>query len=623
MSNHADFTPDFIGYSGQGAFRFWCQTVLPLVYDDSLSYYELLNKVVTYLNNVISDVSNVETNTESLRNAYNQLENYVNTYFDNLDIQNEINAKLDEMAENGDLNDIISPYVPPVVENWLAKHITPTSPAVDASLSIAGAAADAKATGVAVNGALTYRGIANNTMDINSADFAKNGQWYVSTGNYPNGTDPDDPHFPFKSGGARIVVFGNNTTAIPGKTQVVISSTGKLAYRSGVSNSWNRWRYFVNNEMIDNTLSISGDAADAKAVGDILAIIQNGNIPYNGIVSETENIDDVAYTVGGQWYVSANYPNGWPFSSGYGRLVIFGSSVGAFSGCRTQLAFSHYINKVAYRTSVSSGWSAWHYVEHVNVSRNFLAPLTGKSLCIVGTSFVRQYTTMPGQTATSPWVDFDKQWANLVVSDFNMTGYNNGLAGCNIAKIENDNGNSIWERLTKSGGILAKHNNTTTDQSNGTLYPGASVDYFIIQGGGNDSSNSVPLGTVDDDTPYTFHGALNLCVQAVRAKYPRAKLFFITCFRRWLKDSSFATVGHNNLGLVDVDYANAMVENARHNSVRVFDAWHNSGLYPYYGTSGSADYAWPWISTNNKHLNVEGNAYVAEIIEKWLNNEGV
>ena len=32
-------------------FNFWCQKVLPLVYDDSLSYYELLCKVVDYINN--------------------------------------------------------------------------------------------------------------------------------------------------------------------------------------------------------------------------------------------------------------------------------------------------------------------------------------------------------------------------------------------------------------------------------------------------------------------------------------------------------------------------------------------------------------------------------------------
>lgn len=34
-------------------FRFWCQKVLPLVYEDSLSYYEILCKVVKYINDLI------------------------------------------------------------------------------------------------------------------------------------------------------------------------------------------------------------------------------------------------------------------------------------------------------------------------------------------------------------------------------------------------------------------------------------------------------------------------------------------------------------------------------------------------------------------------------------------
>lgn len=34
-------------------FRFWCYKVLPLVYDDSLSYYEVLCKVVDYINKLI------------------------------------------------------------------------------------------------------------------------------------------------------------------------------------------------------------------------------------------------------------------------------------------------------------------------------------------------------------------------------------------------------------------------------------------------------------------------------------------------------------------------------------------------------------------------------------------
>lgn len=143
----ASFTPSMEGYTGQGAFRYWCQTALPLVYDDSLSYYELLNKVVVYLNNVISDVSNAETNIDALLTAYNQLQDYVNTYFNGIDIQDEINNKLDEMAGNGELTALISPFIPDLVTEWLTEHITPTTPIVDNTLSISGAAADAKTTG--------------------------------------------------------------------------------------------------------------------------------------------------------------------------------------------------------------------------------------------------------------------------------------------------------------------------------------------------------------------------------------------------------------------------------------------------------------------------------------------
>ena len=38
------------------SFRFFCQKVLPLVYDESLSYYETICKLVEYVNGLVSDV---------------------------------------------------------------------------------------------------------------------------------------------------------------------------------------------------------------------------------------------------------------------------------------------------------------------------------------------------------------------------------------------------------------------------------------------------------------------------------------------------------------------------------------------------------------------------------------
>lgn len=44
-----------MAYKNLDTFRFWCQKVLPLVYEDSLSYYEVLCKIVDYINNMIEN----------------------------------------------------------------------------------------------------------------------------------------------------------------------------------------------------------------------------------------------------------------------------------------------------------------------------------------------------------------------------------------------------------------------------------------------------------------------------------------------------------------------------------------------------------------------------------------
>ena len=106
----ADFTPTMEDYAQLSPFKFWCQKVLPLVYDDSLSYYELLCKVVDYLNKTMEDVNTLSGDVNSLLSAYNQLQNYVNTYFSSLDVQEEINNKLDELVESGELDLIIKSH---------------------------------------------------------------------------------------------------------------------------------------------------------------------------------------------------------------------------------------------------------------------------------------------------------------------------------------------------------------------------------------------------------------------------------------------------------------------------------------------------------------------------------
>lgn len=89
-------------------FKAWCQKVLPLVYDDSLSYYEVLCKLISYLNNIINQTIQNTNDINALKIQVDKLENYVKNYFASLDVQEEINNKLDEMAESGELALILS-----------------------------------------------------------------------------------------------------------------------------------------------------------------------------------------------------------------------------------------------------------------------------------------------------------------------------------------------------------------------------------------------------------------------------------------------------------------------------------------------------------------------------------
>ena len=174
-------------------FKFWCQKVLPNVYDDSLSYYEYLCKLNEYLNEVIEQINtltdNMEDYEEDLTATWLETKEYIDNYFDNLDVQQEINNKLDVMAESGALSTLLAPIVgtqiggvvadqigntvanqiggtvanqiddvvasqiseptATAVTAWLNANVDPVGSAVvvDETLSISGAAADAKIVG--------------------------------------------------------------------------------------------------------------------------------------------------------------------------------------------------------------------------------------------------------------------------------------------------------------------------------------------------------------------------------------------------------------------------------------------------------------------------------------------
>lgn len=61
-------------------FKFWCQKVLPLVYDDSLSYYEVLCKVVKYINGLIDTDRALISDIDELKAELTQVQTWIDNY---------------------------------------------------------------------------------------------------------------------------------------------------------------------------------------------------------------------------------------------------------------------------------------------------------------------------------------------------------------------------------------------------------------------------------------------------------------------------------------------------------------------------------------------------------------
>ena len=95
--------PPFVSY---------CAQLIPTVFDNSLSYYEALSALAKWMqDNLVDVINNNATVTEQYIRMTEELKAYVENYFENLDVQEEINNKLDQMAEDGTLQEIISDYI--------------------------------------------------------------------------------------------------------------------------------------------------------------------------------------------------------------------------------------------------------------------------------------------------------------------------------------------------------------------------------------------------------------------------------------------------------------------------------------------------------------------------------
>lgn len=103
------------------------------------------------LDQIIKIMREMQDEWEDTKTEWASYKDFIDNYFANLDVSDEVLQALRTMASTGELADVMDPEIAIAVAAWLSEHITPTTPAIDDTLTIEGAAADAKATGDAIS----------------------------------------------------------------------------------------------------------------------------------------------------------------------------------------------------------------------------------------------------------------------------------------------------------------------------------------------------------------------------------------------------------------------------------------------------------------------------------------
>lgn len=530
----ANFFPDVPQFPSMGTFQPVYGKFDLTTYIQGASDYEIMAFLVGKYNATLEAYGTATKLSTDTITAAHQLQDWINNWFDNLDVQEELNNKIDSMVQDGSFGTLlhqtfdaqINQQTTSAVTAWLVANVTPTGSAVvvDKSLSIEGAAADAKEVGdhlLRVNEGFYTKDTKpfNHTKDLNNITNSKCLLLQIDTDpkiNEENHTPP------FKS---QMLSQTQIMTLLNITPELGDDGTFQLGYIRGL-NETAPYLYYRSRRKVDTDDKWTHWAL----ISDTRTCFTSNNIQYNSEFPPLYNnlnyyTDNKAYEfdIG---FTSEQIENA-PFYPFKGTLLCFNPNYYDFQQNEkdfttvgtVQLVFKSrnvfdYKPELYFRCCLSgvprtASWSPWAKLTpetQNNSSFNFTPIECIEDFCVLGDSISAGFTDIGGiNISSAQGVARKANWPSYMELNIGRTVENLAVGGSSTQTWRNN-------LLTK----LTKH------------------ECYIVYIGGNDIAGNVAVGSPSDivadynNNQNSYYGNYDYIIRYIHNYNPKAIIFCIS-----------------------------------------------------------------------------------------------
>ena len=428
----ANFFPNVPSYPDMGTFQPVYGKFDLTTYIQGASDYEIMAFLVGKYNACLEAYGTVTKLSSDTVTACKQLQDWINSWFDNLDVQQELNNKIDSMVADGSFGSLlhktfdtqINQQTTSAVTAWLVANVTPTGSAVvvDKSLSIEGAAADAKVCGYLGYNVRPVSG----TKPASINDITDAGTYFYDESEMP------DIGFTIYKYNQIVHLPAATATGYPDGRQILISTSTNTALapliytRVKFAGNWLGWT-----SLKHNTYQVHGTNTGNPKPASINDITDAGTYFYDE--SEMPNIGFTIYKYNQIIHLPAATASGYPD----GRQILISTSTNTTLAPLIYTRVKSAGNWLGW-TSLNSNASSTHLPKIAFIGDSFTDANTGVKSYVdfLNEMGVCNGTNMGHSGATShSWYTGH---ANDITSDYDCFFIALGLNGSNRGAISDD-----------------------------------------------------------------------------------------------------------------------------------------------------------------------------------------